>query len=108
MEDWRHGRSAFPGAQLIKARPAVVLSTEAHHRNRPDVIVGLITSQSPNPLGPTDCALLDWKQAELRSASHFRLFLVTLQQREVRPIEHLSDSDWTSVRSCFDAGLGSK
>jgi len=98
--------AAFPGAQLTNTRPAVVLSTEAYHRNRPDVVVGLITSQAPNPLVPTDCALLDWKQAGLHGASYFRLFLVTLPQREVRFIGRLSDSDWASVRKCFESGLG--
>jgi mRNA interferase MazF len=97
---------AFPGAQLTKTRPAVVLSTEDYHRHRPDVVVGLITSQAPKPLAPTDCALLDWKQAGLHTASYFRLFPVTLPQREVRLIGRLSDSDWESVRKCFRAGFG--
>jgi mRNA interferase MazF len=97
--------AAFPGAQLTKTRPAVVLSTETYHRNRPDVIVGLITSQAPSSLAPSDCVLLDWKEAGLHSASHFRLFLVTLPQREVRLIGRLSDSDWESVRRCFATGL---
>jgi PemK-like, MazF-like toxin of type II toxin-antitoxin system len=97
---------AFPGAQLTKARPAVVLSTEDYHRHRPDVIVGLITTQAPNPLAPTDCVLHDWKQAGLHSASFFRLFPVTLPQQEVRLVGRLSDSDWLSVRACFTAGFG--
>ena len=65
---------AFPGAQVTKTRPAVVLSTEEYHRHRLDVVVGLITTQTPTPLAPTDCALRDWKQAGLRAASYFRLF----------------------------------
>jgi len=75
---------AFPGAHLTKTRPAVVLSTEDNQRHRPDVVVGLITTQAPRPLTPTDCVLLDWEQAGLHSASYFRLFPVTLPQREVR------------------------
>lgn len=97
---------AFPGAQVIKTRPAVVLSTENYHKHRPDVVVGLITTQAPNPMAPTDCVLRDWKQAGLHVASYFRLFPVTLLQREVRLIGRLSDSDWESVRLCFQAGFG--
>ena len=97
---------AFPGAQVTKTRPAVVLSTDEYHRHRPDVIVGLITTQAPKPLAPTDCVLRDWKQAGLHAASYFRLFPVTLPQRAVRLIGRLSDSDWTSVRVCFKAGFG--
>ena len=97
---------AFPGAQLTKTRPAVVLSTEDYHRHRPDVVVGLITTQSPKPLAPTDCVLLDWKYGGLHAASYFRLFPVTLPQREVRFIGRLSESGWESVRACIKAGFG--
>ena len=98
---------AFPGADTTKTRPAVVLSTELYHHHRPDIIVGLVTTQSPVELTPTDCELRDWRQAGLRQPSFFRLFPVTLMQREVRLIGRLSESDWTSVRKCFKAGFGS-
>ncbi|MGO9262234.1 MAG: type II toxin-antitoxin system PemK/MazF family toxin [Bryobacteraceae bacterium] len=97
---------AFPGAQVTKTRPAVVLSTEACHRHRPDLVVGLITTRAPKPLTPTDCELRDWKHAGLHAASYFRLFPVTLPQREVGLIGRLSDSDWGAVRVCFKTGLG--
>jgi hypothetical protein len=58
-------------------------------------------------MAPTDCVLRDWKGAGLRVPSYFRLFPVTLHQREVRSIGRLSDSDWESVRVCFKAGFGS-
>ena len=57
---------AFPGAIVTKTRPAVVLSSEEYHRYRPDVVVGLVTSQIPTPLGLTDCAIEHWRQAGLR------------------------------------------
>jgi mRNA interferase MazF len=97
---------AFPGADTTKVRAAVVLSTELYHRHRPDVIVGLITTQPPKQLTPTDCELRDWRQAGLHQPSFFRLFPVTLSQRDVRPIGRLSDADWDSVRVCFRSGLG--
>jgi mRNA interferase MazF len=84
---------AFPGAHATKTRPAVVLSTEDYHRLRPDVVVGLITTQVPKPLAPTDCALRDWKREDYMRHLNFRLFPVTLPQREVRLIGRLSDSD---------------
>ena len=97
---------AFPGAQITKTRPAVVLSTENYHQHRPDVIVGIITTQPPASMAPTDCALTDWKQAGLHAPSFFRLYPVTLRQREVRLIGRLSETDWTAVRACFRAGFG--
>jgi len=98
---------AFPGADATKARPAVVLSTKLYHLHRPDVIVGLITTQAPKDLGPTDCELRDWRKAGLHQPSFFRLFPVTLLRREVRLIVRLSEADWISVRECFKAGFGS-
>jgi mRNA interferase MazF len=67
----------FPGATGIKRRPAVVLSSITYHTLRPDVIVGLITSQT-KALGITDYALQDWAASGLRVASVFRSFIVTL------------------------------
>ena len=64
---------AFPGADTMKIRPAVVLSTELYHRYRPDVIVGLITTQRPKELVPTDCELRDWRQAGLHQPSFFQV-----------------------------------
>jgi mRNA interferase MazF len=97
---------AFPGADATKVRPAVVLSTELYHRYRPDVIVGLITTQPPRELAPTDCELHDWRHAGFHQPSFFRLFPVTLLQRDVRLIGGLSESDWASVCACFKAGFG--
>ena len=97
---------AFAGAHLTKTRPAVVLSTEDYHRYRPDVIVGIITTQIPQPLAPTDCRLMNWERAGLHAPSYFRLFLVTLPHRDVRLVGRLSDSDWQSVQACFQRGFG--
>ena len=38
----------FPGVNGIKRRPAVVLSSALYHANRPDIIVGLLTSKTGN------------------------------------------------------------
>lgn len=35
----------FPGVVQTKSRPAVILSSATYHTTRPDVIVGLVTSQ---------------------------------------------------------------
>ena len=68
----------FPAVTGIKRRPAVVLSSQTYHVNRPDVIVGLITSQTKN-LGVTDYVLQDWQISGLRVPSVFRSFIVEHQ-----------------------------
>ena len=53
----------FPGVVQTKRRPAVVLSTDAYHATRPDIIVGLVASQIHKSTSPTDCIIQDWQAA---------------------------------------------
>jgi len=96
----------FPGVTGVKRRPAVVLSSAVYHASRPDVVVGLITSQTTTALGPTDSVLQDWAQAGLRVASVFRSFFATLPP-STRPmfVGHLSDRDWEGVCTCVKVAL---
>ena len=96
----------FPGVTGIKRRPAVVLSSDVYHRSRPDVIVGLITSQTAAALGPTDFALQDWAAAGLRVPSAFRSFFATLPP-SAHPVSvgHLSESDMRGVCACVRLSL---
>ena len=84
----------FPGVLGVKRRPAVVVSTRRYHTTRPDVVLGLLTSQIAGAKGPTDYILQDWSAAGLHSASAFRAFLATLSAANVVVIGHLSDRDW--------------
>lgn len=96
----------FPGVSGVKRRPAVVLSSAVYHTSRPDVIVGLITSQAAAALGPTDYLLQDWAQAGLRMPSAFRSFIATLPpSTNPVPVGHLSDRDWQGVRACLNTAL---
>jgi mRNA interferase MazF len=87
----------FPGALGVKRRPAVVISTRTYHTTRPDVVLGLLTSQTAGAAGPTDYILKDWSAAGLHSSSAFRCFLATLPVTNVGVIGHLSDRDWQEV-----------
>ncbi|MDZ8226840.1 MULTISPECIES: type II toxin-antitoxin system PemK/MazF family toxin [unclassified Nostoc] len=95
----------FPGVTGIKRRPAVVLSSATYHATRPDVIIGLITSQT-TALGITDYTLQNWAVASLRVASVFRSFIVTLPpSANLVLIGHLSEVDWKGVRACVKIAL---
>ena len=95
----------FPGITGIKRRPAVVLSSATYHSNRPDVIVGLITSQTKG-LRITDYVLQDWQAAGLRVASVFRSFIVTLPpSANLVVIGQLSERDWQGVKTCVRVAL---
>jgi mRNA interferase MazF len=88
----------FPGVVQTKRRPAVVLSSTTYHSTRPDIIVGLVTSQTTKSNAPTDFLIRDWRSAGLRVPSSFRAFIVTLPQSAVvSTMGNLVPADWTEV-----------
>lgn len=89
----------FPGVTGVKRRPAVVLSSDAYHGARRDVIIGLITSQTAVAVTATDHVLQDWAAAGLKRPSAFRAFVVTVPRSAVSArIGRLTDRDWNEVR----------
>ena len=89
----------FAGAVETKVRPAVVIPSETYLVERPDVIVGILTTKAPRQTTSTDCLLQDWRVAGLRAESYFRAYVLTMQRSEVSIIGHLTDRDWEEVRS---------
>ena len=88
----------LPGAIETKVRPAVVIASEIYLAERPDSIVGILTTKIPSPLASTDYVLRDWQGAGLRAQSCFRAFVLTLHQANVTVIGHLSSADWDQVK----------
>ena len=88
----------FPGVRGIKRRPAIVISTLDYHNHRPDIILGIITSQIADATTPMDYLLQDWAAAGLRRASAFRVFLVTMPASATKLIGHCSDRDWQAIQ----------
>ncbi len=96
----------FPGAEITKRRPAVVVSSESYHSNRPDVILGLLTTRIPPSPCPSDHILKDWKIAGLHHPSCFRSFLITVPAKAIRGIGHLSEADWIEVQNGLRNAFG--
>lgn len=93
--------TSFPGADLTKRRPGVVVSTSLYHTIRPDVVVGVLTSNLVQATTPSDYILQDWSSAGLRKPSAFRAYLLTFEQVDVRLVGRLSDIDWQGVMNCL-------
>ncbi len=90
----------FRGAHLAKKRPALVVSTDWYHANRPDVVLALITKNINLATAPTDYVIQDWQQAGLHLPSAFRAFLETHPATTIiHEIGHLSDRDWKEVQA---------
>lgn len=97
----------FPGVTGTKRRPAVILSSATYHSQRPDMILGVITSQVASANASTDYLLQDWQAAGLRKPSAFRAFIVTLPRSAVTAyLGQLSNSDWRAVRERIQIALG--
>ncbi len=98
---------SFPGIKQTKVRPAVILSSRMYHRVRPDIILGLVTSQISAAAGPTDYLLQDWSQAQLTRPSAFRAFFVTIPKSLVRlRVGKLRDRDWRGVQEKTKVAFG--
>ena len=95
----------LPGALETKVRPVVVIASGTYLVERPDVLLGILTTKVPKTLVSTDCLLLDWQSAGLRSPSCFRAYVLTIHRSEVTVIGHLSNQDWTRVQACVRAAF---
>lgn len=96
----------FPGVTGVKRRPAVVVSTIEYHAHRPDVIVGVITSQVASAITPVDYLLQDWAAAGLHRPSAFRSFLATLPATAAgNPIGQCSNRDWQAIQVCLSRAI---
>jgi len=98
----------LPGAVQAKRRPGIVLSTVAYHAGHPDIIVGVITTNTATASTATDHILKDWQAASLLQPSAFRTYIGTPLQSDCRIIGHLSPRDWQAIqkaiRSAIDFG----
>lgn len=95
----------FAGATGIKRRPALVISTALYHQTRPDIIVGVLTSQVTSATQPTDYVLRDWEGAGLHRSTAFRTYLNTVSATAVIEIGRLSQQDWEGVQRCLRLAL---
>jgi mRNA interferase MazF len=88
----------FLGATGAKRRPAVVVSSDQYHADRPDVILGVLTTRLSSATAATDHILLDWAASGLHSPSAFRSYFGMAIRSSVHVIGHLSDRDWQAVK----------
>ena len=72
----------FPFTDLTatKKRPAVVVSSDAYHRDRRDVIVMAVTSQARPESGVGESALAGWRDAGLLKPSVVKPVLATIDR----------------------------
>lgn len=97
----------FTDQTTTKNRPAVVVSSDAYLRERPDLIIMAITSQLRPALSFGDATIADWQGAGLLKPSVLKPLLATLERRLVlRTLGRLHPTDRTAVTELLSTILG--
>ena len=97
----------FTDQTAAKKRPAIVVSSEAYHRDRRDVIVMAVTSQARPGSGIGESAVEDWKDAGLLKPSVVKPILATIDRNLIlRRLGALGERDRTAVQRTLSTILG--
>ena len=97
----------FTDQSAAKKRPAVVISSERYHRERPDVLVMAITSQVRQQLAVGEAIVDEWKAAGLLKASVIKPVITTLERSLIiRKLGRLSDAEQQRIHESLTAILG--
>ena len=96
----------FTDQTAVKKRPAVVISSDAYHRHRADVVVMAVTSQK-SPVSAGDVLISEWKEAGLLKPSLIKPVIATLDGRLVlRRLGELRDRDREALRAALKQVIG--
>lgn len=96
----------FTDQSTTKRRPAVVVSSAAYHRERPDLVILAITSQA-RPAAFGEAAINKWKEAGLLRPSVMKPVLATIERGLVlRKLGRLADPDRAALRQVLGEILG--
>lgn len=96
----------FAGATGVKRRPCVVVSSDTYHSQRPDLILGVLTTNTNSASSPNDYLLQDYSAAGLRSPSLFRAYFGMYRPKQARVIGQLSPRDLEGVLRCLANSFG--
>jgi mRNA interferase MazF len=97
----------FTDQRTTKRRPAVVVSSDAYHRDRPDVILMAVTSQVRPAAGVGEVAVERWKEAGLLKPSVLKPLLATVQKGLViRKLGRFEEQDRDALRRALKTILG--
>ena len=99
---------SFTDQTASKKRPAVVVSADAYHRRRPDVIVMAVTSRILRPAGTVgEVRIVDWQGAGLPKESLIKPVLATIEQGLIlRKLGALQRADVEALRTALRELLG--
>lgn len=98
----------FTDQTASKRRPAVVVSSDAYHRDRPDIILVAITSRTARPAASVgDVVIEEWRAAGPLKASLIKPVFTTVEQRLIlKKLGALQPKDLIALRSAIQQVVG--
>jgi mRNA interferase MazF len=97
----------FSDQSATKQRPAVVISSAAYQRERPDLIILAITSQVRTTHAFGESTVHDWQAAGLVKPSALKPLVTTIETRLVRKVlGTLSTNDQQRLKEIIAATIG--
>lgn len=97
----------FTDQSAVKRRPAVVISSTAYHRTRPDIVIMAVTSQLPTTLSVGEVQVQDWRGAGLLKPSGLKPVLTTIDPTLIlKKLGQLTPSDQTLLRQALTEIIG--
>ena len=97
----------FTDQTTSKKRPAIVVSSEAYHRDRRDVILMAVTSQARPGSGIGEVAVERWKDAGLLKPSVVKPIIATVDRDLIlRKLGALREDDLKALQRTLSAILG--
>src|SRR3990172_4699360 len=97
----------FTDQTTTKKRPAIVVSSDAYHRDRPDLIVIAVTSQVRPASSVGEAAIGQWKEAGLLKPSVIKPLLATVDRSlAIRKLGTLATVDLDVLRKVLRTILG--
>jgi len=97
----------FSDQSAVKRRPAVVISSDAYHRARPDLLIMAVTSQQSLRLLVGEVEVQDWKSAGLLKPSIIKPVITTLDPALVlKKLGKLTATDQSVLRQALSKILG--
>lgn len=97
----------FTDHSAVKRRPAVVISSAAYHRVRPDLLIMAVTSQQPSTFSVGEVQVQNWHEAGLLKPSALKPVLTTIDPALVmKKLGRLTPSDQALLRQVINQILG--
>jgi mRNA interferase MazF len=92
----------FTDQATSKKRPAVIVSSDAYHQSRPDVMVMAVTSQVRTERAPGEVLVANWQVAGLLKPSLIKPVVATLDKTLVlRKLGSLHRVDVETLRAAL-------